>query len=68
MDVQANSIAKVPFDTLGEAIDAAAKSSKDPGKTALMLESVLVFALPYAINKVRQPKKKPFIVEKKLRV
>ena len=58
MDVQANSIAKMPFDVLGEAIDAAAKSSKDPGKTALMLETVLLFALPYAIHKIRQPKKK----------
>jgi len=52
MDVQANSIAKMPFDLLGEAIDAAAKSSKDPGKTALMLETVLLFALPYAIHKI----------------
>ena len=67
MDVQANSIAKMPFDVLGEAIDAAAKSSKDPGKTALMLETVLLFALPYAIHKIRQPKKKPFIVEKEVK-
>ena len=67
MDVQANSIAKMPFDVLGEAIDAAAKSSKDPGKTALMLETVLLFALPYAIHKIKQPKKKPFIVEKEVK-
>jgi len=67
MDVQANSIAKMPFDLLGEAIDAAAKSSKDPGKTALMLETVLLFALPYAIHKIRQPKKKPFRFEKEVK-
>ena len=69
MDVKAPSVVKMPFDVLGEAIDAIAKSNDDPGKTALMLETVLVFALPWAANKVRsmkqgQSKKKNQLITK----
>ena len=47
------SVVKMPFDVLGEAIDATAQASDDPGKTALALESMLLIALPYGIGKAR---------------
>jgi len=61
IDVQDFSVIKMPFDTLGEAIDALAKSSEDPAKTSLITETLLFLTLPYfirrtpkVVNKIKQ--------------
>ena len=58
IDVQDFSVIKMPFDTLGEAIDALAKSSEDPAKTALITETLLFLTLPYFIGKTIDVSKK----------
>ena len=58
IDVQDFSVIKMPFDTLGEAIDALAKSSEDPAKTSLITETLLFLTLPYFIRQTPKVVKK----------
>ncbi len=48
------SVAKMPFDVLGEGIDYIAQKDKDPGRTSLALETALLFLLPYGVKKGKQ--------------